>query len=208
MRPICLRMIFLLFTLLYLIIWLKIILKILLNEPSREKVLLTLHVMTENSFVTPEKSKEYHARSCQNVCEALTFLLDNIFCKIEWNCFVPSKVIDRNQKCSQNLSSKGPKFSPNLAGYTHFRKRPVFKDAWPLCEVWMKLMCPFKGYRSETKSVTTRTTMTTTETSSLCVNQASQETQKGHNSVKIMEMTSKFEHDMYLMIHYPSVKIQ
>ena len=47
MRPVCLLMIFLLFTLLYLIIELKINLLILLKEPSREKALLTLHVVTE-----------------------------------------------------------------------------------------------------------------------------------------------------------------
>ena len=28
---------------------------------------------------TSEKPKKYHAWSCQNVCDALTFLLDNIF---------------------------------------------------------------------------------------------------------------------------------
>ena len=32
-----------------------------------------------NAFFTLEKSKTYHAWSCQNVCEALTSLLDNIF---------------------------------------------------------------------------------------------------------------------------------
>ena len=35
--------------------------------------------MTEMHFLLPEKPKKYHAFSCQNVCEALTFLLDNIF---------------------------------------------------------------------------------------------------------------------------------
>ena len=72
-------MIFLLFTLLYLIILLKINLLILLKEPSREKALLTLHVMTEMHFFTSEKPKKYHAWSCKNVCDALTFLLDNVF---------------------------------------------------------------------------------------------------------------------------------
>ena len=52
---------------------------ILLKELSREKALLTLHVMTEMHFFTSEKPKKYHAWSCQNVCDALTFLLDNIF---------------------------------------------------------------------------------------------------------------------------------
>ena len=32
-----------------------------------------------NAFFTPEKSKKYHAWFCQNVCDALTFSLDNIF---------------------------------------------------------------------------------------------------------------------------------
>ena len=32
-----------------------------------------------NAFFTSEKPKKYHAWSCQNVCDALTFLLDHIF---------------------------------------------------------------------------------------------------------------------------------
>ena len=52
---------------------------ILLKEPSREKALFTLHVMTEMHFYFRKKAKKYHAWSCQNVCDALTFLLDNIF---------------------------------------------------------------------------------------------------------------------------------
>ena len=32
-----------------------------------------------NAFFTSEKPKKYHAWSCQNVCDALTFLLDNTF---------------------------------------------------------------------------------------------------------------------------------
>ena len=31
-----------------------------------------------NAFFTSEKPKKYHAWSCQNVCDALTFLFDNI----------------------------------------------------------------------------------------------------------------------------------
>ena len=31
-----------------------------------------------NAFFTSEKPKKYHAWSCQNVCDVLTFLLDNI----------------------------------------------------------------------------------------------------------------------------------
>ena len=79
MRPVCLLMIFLLFTLLYLIIQLKINLLILLKEPSIEKAILTLDVTTETQFLLRKKTKKYHAWSCQNVGEALTFLLDDIF---------------------------------------------------------------------------------------------------------------------------------
>ena len=57
MRPVCLLMIFLLFTLLYLIIQLKINLLILLKEPSREKALLTLHVMAEMHFLLQKNLK-------------------------------------------------------------------------------------------------------------------------------------------------------
>ena len=39
---------------------------------------LALHVMTEMHF-TSKKPTKYHAWSCQNVCDALTFQLDNIF---------------------------------------------------------------------------------------------------------------------------------
>ena len=32
-----------------------------------------------NAFFTSKQPKKYHAWSCQNVCDVLTFLLDNIF---------------------------------------------------------------------------------------------------------------------------------
>ena len=63
MRPVCLRMIFLLFTLLYLIKLIKDKLIDLLKEPSREKALFTLHVMTEMHFLL----QKYHAWSYQDV---------------------------------------------------------------------------------------------------------------------------------------------
>ena len=54
---------------------------ILLKEPSIEKALLTctLPVTTETHLFYFGNPKNYHAWSCQNVCDALTFLLDNIF---------------------------------------------------------------------------------------------------------------------------------
>ena len=72
-------MIFLLLTLLYLIILLKINLLILLKEPSREKALLTLHVMTEMHLLLQKNLKYIMHGRVINVCDALTFLLDNIF---------------------------------------------------------------------------------------------------------------------------------
>ena len=78
MRPICSHMIFLLFTLLYLIIGLKIYLLILWKEPSVEKALLTLHVMTEMHFLLSKNLKNI-MHGLVKMCDALTFLLDNIF---------------------------------------------------------------------------------------------------------------------------------
>ena len=39
-----------------------------------------------NAFFTSEKPKKYHAWSCQNVCDALTFLLDNILFNLAPSC--------------------------------------------------------------------------------------------------------------------------
>ena len=50
-----------------------------MKEPYIEKALLTLHVTTETHFLLRKKTKKYHAWYCQNVCDVLTFLLDNIF---------------------------------------------------------------------------------------------------------------------------------
>ena len=60
---------------------------ILLKEPSREKALLTLHVMTEMHFLLRKNLKKYHAWSCQNVCDALTFLLDINFIRFGTNLY-------------------------------------------------------------------------------------------------------------------------
>ena len=35
-----------------------------------------------NAFFTSEKPKKYHAWSCQNVCDALTFFVGQRFCSI------------------------------------------------------------------------------------------------------------------------------
>ena len=51
----------------------------LIDKPSIEKAHLILHVTTETQFVFRKNLKKHHAWSYQNVCDALTFLLDNIF---------------------------------------------------------------------------------------------------------------------------------
>ena len=53
----------------------------------RKKALLTLHVMTEMHFLRQKNLKKYHAWSCQNVCDAQTFLLDNIFIRFGTNLY-------------------------------------------------------------------------------------------------------------------------
>ena len=43
--------------------------------------------MTEMHFLRQKNLKKYHAWSCQNVCDALTFLLDNIFIRFGTNLY-------------------------------------------------------------------------------------------------------------------------
>ena len=51
----------------------------LIENTFQRKALLTLHVMTEMHFLLQKNLNTYHVWSCQNLCDALTFLLDNIF---------------------------------------------------------------------------------------------------------------------------------
>ena len=77
MQSVCLLMIFLLLTPHNLIE--DKLFDLIGTKTSIEKALLTLHVTTEANLFTWENTKKYHAWYCQNVCDALTFLLDNIF---------------------------------------------------------------------------------------------------------------------------------
>ena len=80
MRPVCLLMIFLLF-ILYTLPHNLIKDKLfdLIEITFRRESVLYLACNDRNAFFLRKKSKKYHAWSCQNVCDALTFLLDNIF---------------------------------------------------------------------------------------------------------------------------------
>ena len=79
MRPVCLHMIFLHYILPCPTILLRINKWTLLKEFSKEKVLFILHVMTGMLYFASDAVKYYNLWSCQKVCEALTFLLDNIY---------------------------------------------------------------------------------------------------------------------------------
>ena len=46
-----------------------------------------MHVTTETHFLLQKITKKYHAWSCQNICDALTFLLDNIFIRFGTNVY-------------------------------------------------------------------------------------------------------------------------
>ena len=50
-----------------------------MKELSKGKALFILHVMDRNAFFTSDAARNYNVWSCQKVCEALTFLLDNIY---------------------------------------------------------------------------------------------------------------------------------
>ena len=79
MRPVCLLMIFstLYTTLPHNLIEDKLI--DLIERSFQREGSPYLACNDRNAFFNSEKPKKYHAWSCQNVCDALTFLLDNIF---------------------------------------------------------------------------------------------------------------------------------
>ena len=78
MRPVCLHMIFLLYTTLpHVLIKDKII--DLIERTFNREGFPYLACNDRNALFTLEKPKKYHAWSCQNVCDVLTFLLDNAF---------------------------------------------------------------------------------------------------------------------------------
>ena len=78
MRPVCLLMIFLLYTTLpHYLIKDKLIDLIERTFQREGSPYLTCNV--RNACFTSEKPKKIHAWSFKNVCDALTFLLDNIF---------------------------------------------------------------------------------------------------------------------------------
>ena len=78
MRPVCPLVILLLFTLLHNLIKDKLI--DLIERTFNKLGSPYLACNDSNAFFTSEKkTKKYHACSCQNVCDALTFLLDKIY---------------------------------------------------------------------------------------------------------------------------------
>ena len=53
-----------------------------------------------NAFFTSEKPKKYHASSCQKVCDARTFLLDNIFIQFGTKLYRPVVGIPMGTNCA------------------------------------------------------------------------------------------------------------
>ena len=72
----------------------------LIEKPSREKSHLALHVMTEMHFLLQKTLKKYHAWSCQNLCDALTFLLDNIFIRFGTKLYRQVVAIPMGTNCA------------------------------------------------------------------------------------------------------------
>ena len=78
MRPVCLLMIFsTLYTTIHNLIKNKLI--DLIERTINREGSTYLACNERNALLLQKKLKKYHAWSCQNVCDALTFLLDNIF---------------------------------------------------------------------------------------------------------------------------------
>ena len=59
-----------------------------------------LAINDRNAFFTSEKPKKYHAVSCQNVCHALTFLLDNIFIRFGTKLYRQADGIPMGTNCA------------------------------------------------------------------------------------------------------------
>ena len=59
-----------------------------------------MHITTETHFFTSEKPKKYHAWSCQDVCDALTFLLDNIFIQFGTKWYRQVVGVFKGTKCN------------------------------------------------------------------------------------------------------------
>ena len=53
-----------------------------------------------NAYFTSEKTKKYHAWSCQNVCYALTFLLDTIFIRFDTKLYKKVVGIPMGTNCA------------------------------------------------------------------------------------------------------------
>ena len=53
-----------------------------------------------SAFFTSENPKKYHAWSCQNVCDALTFLLDNIFIRFGTKFYIQVVGIPIGTNCA------------------------------------------------------------------------------------------------------------
>ena len=79
MRPVCLHVISPPFTLLYLHNLVMDILIDLIESTFQREGSPYIACNARNVFLTSEQLMKYNAWSCQNVCDALTFLLDNIF---------------------------------------------------------------------------------------------------------------------------------
>ena len=56
--------------------------------------------MTEIHLFLQKKTKKYHAWSCENVCDALTFLLDNIFIRFGTKLYRQEVVIPMGTNCA------------------------------------------------------------------------------------------------------------
>ena len=67
-----------------------------------------------------------------------------------------SKLLIRDHNLAKIWVKKESFLSQNTADYLPYQTWPVFYDALPFCERWMKLMHPFKRYWSKTKSVMPR----------------------------------------------------
>ena len=176
----------------------------LFNISSRQNIQMLLRLCNIWSTNLNVKCESYtgrwltwhvkpHVLQSQDVRQDITIFV--IYCMSDW--YLKGLMFNRSYSKCSNISNtsclpKRPrqtvqtqirlllkKLSQKFGNDLKIRTWPVFYDALPFCKTWMKLLHPLKSYQLETKSVTMQT-----PTWSLCVDHASQATQKRNRAEK------------------------
>ena len=114
---------------------------------------------------------------------------DITFCKLPMLSMHPYKSAETNiNTTQQKLSRKKGVTRPNFCEDNQYQSWPVFYNDISFCKLSMKSIHPCKSYWAETNIDTATKT----------------KSKNGHFSVKIMQMITNIELDLYFTMIYPS----